>query len=219
MTDAFHLIVSRDQRKDPYLQMSTALQDPAAVAQGITALDDWVALQGEAMVRDMARALTIDSTDNRIGVRWTMGTVWSGSADYSHGASAIGQPGGTRTTRTIDRVSFYLAQYGAWRFPDATSLLAVHQTSSDLNTDTLYLTAGKRLSGSVNLQLKGRLESTDFKNGNSSDAVRYVPGFLLSVDPSSSVSLTAEAEYTLEDRRYDATFPSLYSRINLTVTF
>ncbi len=217
--DDLRLNVARDLRKDPYLQMSTSLQDASASAQGVTSLKDWVALLGEAAVMDMARTHTIDSTDTRLGLRWTISPTWSANADYSHGLSTIVQPGGGSTDRTFDRVSVYVAQYNAWRVPDTASLLVIHQTGSDLASETLYLNAGERLTAWALLQLKSRIEYTNFKNGGTSDSVRYVPGLALNLEPTNTVSVTAEAEYTMEDRLYEASLTSLFCRLNVTVSF
>jgi len=212
------LIVSQDMRKDPYLQLSTSLQDPAAVGLG---LDEWIALQGEDAVRESARFRTIDSIDRRIGIRWLNGATWSAHADYAHGSSEIGQLDATgaivRTVRTYDRLSLYVSHNG-WRVPDTASLLLIHQTSTDVATESLYLTVGDRLSRWANLQLKGRIESTTFDVGNA-DTVRYVPGLILTVEPARMFSLTTEAEYVWEDRRDDATLTSLFVRANITVAF
>jgi hypothetical protein len=217
--DDVRLSVARDLRKDPYLQMSTALQDAAASAQGITSLKDWVALLGETAVMDMARAHTIDSTDTRVGLRWTINPTWSANADYSHGLSTITQADGSSTERTFDRVSVYIAQYNAWRVPDTASLLVIHQTGSDLASETLYLNAGERLNAWAVFQLKSRVEYTNFKNGGTSDSVRYVPGLALNLEPTMTLNVTAEAEYTREDRLYEASLTSLFCRLNVTVVF
>ena len=184
LKDSFHLMVGRDVRKDPYLQMSTALQDTAATAAGITSLPDLVALLGETAVRDLASAHTIDSTDTRAGVRWTISPAWSTSADYAHGFSKITQVGGSQTTRVTDRVSAYVVASNAWRIPDTASVVAIHQTSSDLSTETLAINAGERLASWATVQLKGRMEYTNFKDGGTTDSIRYLPGALITLERS-----------------------------------
>jgi len=228
LKDSLHLMVGRDVRKDPYLQMSTALQDPAAIALSgeLMRLEDLVAQRGEAFVRDLASAHTIDSTDTRVGVRWTISPAWSTSADYVHGLSEITQVGGSRTTRVTNRVSAYVVASNAWRIPDTASVVAIHQTSSDpsqtgsdLSTDTLAINAGKRLSSWATVQLKGRMEYTDFTDGGATDSIRYIPGMLVTLEPTPVVSFAAEAEYTMEDRLYEPGRTSLFSRLNLTILF
>ncbi|MBI3606757.1 MAG: outer membrane protein assembly factor BamD [Nitrospirae bacterium] len=217
--DDLRLSVARDLRKDPYLQMSTALLDAAALAQSVTSLSDWVALQGEESVKEMARAHTIDSTDTRVGLRWTISPMWSTNADYSHGLSTITQSDGSTTERALDRVSLYVAQYNFWRVPDIASLLVIHQTGSDLASESVYLNAGERLNAWAMLQLKGRVEYTNFKNGGTADSVRYVPGLSLELEPTTALSVTAEAEYTREDLLYGASLASLFCRLNVTIAF
>jgi hypothetical protein len=223
LKDSLHLMAGRDVRKDPYLQMSTALQDPAAITPSgeLMRLEDVVALLGESTVRDLASAYTIDSTDTRVGVRWTISPAWSTSADYVHGLSEITQLplGGSRTTRVTDRVSAYVVASNAWRIPDTASVVAIHQTSSDLSTETLAINAGERLSSWATVQLKGRMEYTNFKDGGTTDSIRYIPGTLITFEPTPAVSLAAEAEYTMEDRLYEPGRTSLFSRLNLTVLF
>ena len=221
LKESLHLIVGRDVRKDPYLQMSTALQDPAAITPSgeLMRLEDLVALLGESAVRDLAVAHTIDSTDTRVGVRWTISPAWSTSADYVHGLSEITQVGGSRTTRMTDRVSAYVVASGAWRAPDTASVVAIHQASSDLSTETLAINAGERLAGWATVQLKGRMEYTNFKDGGTTDSIRYIPGMLVTLEPTTAVSLAAEAEYTMEDRLYEPGRTSLFSRFNLTILF
>jgi tetratricopeptide (TPR) repeat protein len=221
LKDSLHFMVGRDVRKDPYLQMSTALQDPAAITSSgeLMRLEDLVAQHGEAFVRDLASAHTIDSTDTRVGVRWTISPAWSTSADYVHGFSEITQSGGGRTTRVTDRVSAYVVASNAWRIPDTASVVAIHQTSADLSTETLAVNAGERLSSWATVQLKGRMEYTNFKDGGTTDSIRYIPGTLITLEPTPAVSLAAEAEYTMEDRLYEPGRTSLFSRLNLTVLF
>jgi len=45
-----------------------------------------------------------------------------------------------------DRVSAYVVASNAWRIQDTASVVAIHQASSDLSTETLAINAGKRLS-------------------------------------------------------------------------
>lgn len=219
LRESLHVIVARDVRNDPYLQLGTALQDPAAIAAGIDAVPDIVALLGEDAVRDLTQLYTIDSTDTRAGVRWTIGSHWLLTTDYSHTISRITQAGGNRTDRAIDRVSVYAAQTNAWQVPDTASVLVVYQDGSDLAIDTLSLTAGERLAAAVLLQLKARVEYTNFKNGGTSDSLRYVPGLVINWEPVPFLSLTAEGEYTREDRFNEPGRTAVFSRLNATVLF
>lgn len=217
--ESFRVTLARDMRKDPYLQMRTALQDPAATTPGITELPDLVTLLGESTVRDLARAHTIDSTDNRAGVRWTISPHWSWRADYSHTTSRITQADGSRTRRRITRVSGYAAQSRAWRVPDTTSVLLIHQDGADLGTELLAVTAGKQVSASLTVQLKARVEYTNFKTGGAADSVRYGPGVVVTLQPAPFLLLTAEGEYTWENRFHVSGRTAIFSRLNATVLF
>ncbi|MFZ5863441.1 MAG: outer membrane protein assembly factor BamD [Nitrospirota bacterium] len=223
LRESLTVTLARDARNDPYLQMSTALLDDTATAATppITTVSDLLALAGqnEDTVRDMARNHTIDSTDSRVGLRWTIGPHWLSTADYSHTVSQIPQAGGGRTRQTFDRVSLYAAQSNAWRFPDTTSALIIHQTGSELVIDTVSLVAGERLAPSLLLQLKARVEYTGFKNGSATDSIRYVPGVALNMEPTRFLLLTAEGEYTHENRFYMPGRTAILSRLNVTVLF
>jgi tetratricopeptide (TPR) repeat protein len=220
MREEVHLTLARDLRNDPYLQMSTALQDPTATTAGLTDVTDLVGLLGESAVRDLARNHTINSTDTRVGVRWTVGPHWLTTADYSHTVSSIPDTiTAVRTDRTSNRVSLYASQSNAWRVPDNASALLIYQTSSDLTIDTLSLVAGERITPQLLFQFKTRIEYTNFKNGGSSDSLRYVPGFVVNLDPKPFLSITAEGEYTHEDNLYSPGRKAILSRLNVTVIF
>jgi tetratricopeptide (TPR) repeat protein len=224
LLESVKITLARDSRNDPYLQMRTALQDPAlqtpvTCPNGFESVPDLVACHGEDQVRNSAEAYTIASTDTRLGLRWTMGPHWLSTADYSHTVSNITQAGGGRTRQTFDRFSIYAAQSNAWRLPDTTSALLIHQDGSDVVIDTLSLVAGERIGPSLTLQLKARLEYTDFKDGSASDSIRYVPGVMLNLNPAPFVSLTAEGEYTHEDRLYQPGRTAILSRLNVTLIF
>ncbi len=225
LRESLQVTLARDLRNDPYLQMSTALQDTAATNPPsgipIVSVPDLVAqvVGGEAAVRDLARDHTINSTDTRLGIRWTIGPHWLSTADYSHTVSRIPQTGGSRTRQTFDRVSIYAAQSNAWNVPDTTSALLIHQNGSELVIDTLSLIAGERIRQSLMLQLKARVEYSNFKNGSAMDSIRYVPGIALNLDPAPFLSLTAEGEYTHENRFYMPGRTAILSRLNVTVMF
>lgn len=222
LRESLWLTLARDLRNDPYLQMRTALQDETATGAvpPVITVSDLVAQVGdEAAVRELARDNTINSIDTRLGIRWANGPHWLSTMDYSHTVSRIPQTGGSRTRHTFDRVSLYAAQSNAWRLPDTASALVIHQDGSDLMIDTLSLIAGERIGPSLMLQLKARVEYTDFKNGSAMDSIRYVPGVALNVDPAPHLSLTAEGEYTHENRLYLPGRTAILSRLNVTVMF
>jgi hypothetical protein len=228
LRESLHLTVGRDARNDPYLQMRTALQDeqattpPPPITSPITSVSDLMAQLGksEAEVRDMARDHTINSTDTRVGLRWTIGPHWLTTADYSHTTSSIfDSNSNTRVDRQFNRVSLYAAQTNAWQIPDTASALLVYQDGSEVETSTLSLITGERLGTAALLQLRARIEYTNFKGGLGSDSVRYMPGVMLNYDPLPHLSLTAEGEYTREDRLYEAGRTAVSTRLNVTVLF
>jgi tetratricopeptide (TPR) repeat protein len=221
LVESVRVTLARDVRNDPYLQMSTALQDTDLVVAtpGPVTVSNLVAVNGEDAVRTAARDHTIDSTDNRIGLRWTIGPNWLTTADYSHTISSIPQPDGTRTDQTFDRFSIYAAQSNAWRLLDTASALVIHQVGTVLAIDTLSLVGGNRITPSVLLQAKARVEYTSFKDGSTSDSIRYVPGFMVNYDPFPFLSLTAEGEYAFEDQLYQAGRTGILSRLNVTLIF
>ena len=213
------LSLSWDLRKDPYLQLGSSLQDIDAQTQGVTSLKDWVALQGESAVRSMAEINTIDSTDAHVGIQWNINPVWSTNFDYSHGISDISDLQGGRVTRTSDRYSAYISEQNRWAFDEILSLLALHQSGSDLKTDALYLTATKRFDGWMSLQIKGRVENNAFRIPGASDYIRYVPGLALNMELPNSLSLNIETEYSREDHSDGSSISSQWSRFNLTSWF
>ncbi|MFZ5876794.1 MAG: outer membrane protein assembly factor BamD [Nitrospirota bacterium] len=221
LVESLRVTLARDVRNDPYLQMTTALLDETATAASppITSLPDLLAGQSEATVRELARDHTINSTDTRVGLRWTIGPHWLSTADYSHTVSQITQTDGSRTEQTFDRVSVYAAQSNAWRLLDTTSALVIHQVGTVLAIDTLSLVGGKRVTPSVMCQLKARVEYTSFKDGSTTDSIRYIPGLMLNYDPVPFLSLTAEGEYTFEDQLYQAGRTAILSRLNVTLIF
>ncbi|HET8760865.1 MAG TPA: outer membrane protein assembly factor BamD [Nitrospiria bacterium] len=223
LRESLHLTVARDVRNDPYLQMRTALQDDAATTATplITSVSDLLAQPGqsEETVRDLARNHTINSTDTRVGLRWTIGPHWLTTADYSHTTGSIIQTGNTRVDRQFNRLSVYAAQTNAWQVPDTASALVVYQDGSDVETSTLSLMTGERLGAAMLLQLRARVEYTNFKSGPGSDSVRYIPGVMLNYDPLPHLSLAAEGEYTREDRFYEAGRTAVSTRLNVTVLF
>ncbi|MBI4714523.1 MAG: tetratricopeptide repeat protein [Nitrospirae bacterium] len=214
-----HLTAALDVRKDPYLRLTTALQDPLAVEQGVVSLRDWIALQGEAAVRESAQSLTIDTRDIRLGSRWDINPVWSTSLDYSHEISDVIQPDGTRGDRTSDRYSLYLSEQNHWGFSEILSILLIHQTGSDLNIESLYLTAARRFGSWMTLQMKGRVEDARFTTLQGADYVRYVPGMAMTLDFTPRWSFNVEAEYAMEDHDSGDAFSSVWSRFNMTSVF
>jgi tetratricopeptide (TPR) repeat protein len=223
LVESVRVTLARDVRNDPYLQMTTALLDETATTAipPITSVPDLLALPGQSedAVRDLAREHTINSTDTRVGLRWTSGPHWLTTADYSHTVSDITQPDGSRTDQTFDRFSVYAAQSNAWRLLDTASALVIHQVGTVLAIDTLSLVGGNRLSPSVLLQLKARVEYTSFKDGSTSDSIRYIPGVMVNYDPVPFLSLTAEGEYAFEDQLYQAGRTGILSRLNVTLIF
>jgi hypothetical protein len=223
LQESLQVTLARDLRNDPYLQMNTALLDDTATTATppITSVSDLLSQPGqnEQTVRDMALNHTINSTDTRVGLRWTIGPHWLSTADYSHTVSEIPQAGAGRTRQTFDRVSLYAAQSNAWRLPDTTSALVIHQDGSDLVIDTVSLIAGERIGPSLMFQLKARVEYTNFKNGSAMDSIRYVPGFALNLDPVPFLSLTTEGEYTHENRFSLPGRTAILSRLNATLMF
>jgi hypothetical protein len=212
-----HVTLGHDIRQDPYSQMSTALQDPAAL--GVTSLADLVALLGEPAVRDLAELHAIDSRETRLGLRMTLGPYWSSSADFARVASEFVDTSGAPTQRTINSVSLYTGQSNAWRVPDTASALAIFQDGTDLSIQTLSLTAGQRFGATTMCQLKLRLDYSSFKNGVTSDSLRYTPGVLLTVDPTRFLSLTVEGEYSWDHRFYEESRTGYLSRVNATIVF
>jgi hypothetical protein len=209
--------LGHDVRKDPFFQMSTALQDPAAL--GVTSLGDLVALLGEPAVRDLVALHTIDSQETRLGLRMTLGPHWTSSADLTHVSSDLVDAAGTQTQWTLNSVSLYAGQANAWRVPDTASALAIYQDGNDLSIQTLSLTAGQRFGATARGQLKLRMDYSSFKNGVTSDSLRYTPGVLVTVEPTRSLSLTAEGEYTWDHRFYEASRTGFLSRLNVTLAF
>jgi hypothetical protein len=217
LTEQVHVTLGHDVRKDPFFQMSTALQDPAAL--GVTSLGDLVALLGEPAVRDLVELHTIDSQETRLGLRMTLGPHWTSSADLTHVTSDLVDTTGTHTQRTINSASLYAGQANAWRIPDTASVLAIYQGGTDLSIATLSLTAGQRFGAVTRGQLKGRVDYSSFKKGIRSDSLRYTPGVLLTVEPTRSLSFTAEGEYSWDHRFYEASRTGFLSRLNVTVAF
>ncbi|MBI5198215.1 MAG: outer membrane protein assembly factor BamD [Nitrospirae bacterium] len=219
LSEPVHLNVAYDIRKDPYLQLETALQDMTAIEQGVTALADWIALNGEDAVRTMAENNTIDSVDTRFGVRWEVNPVWSTSLDYSHSVSETAQTDGTKEARGLDRYSWYLAEHNHWNISETLSFLFIYQTSPDLTANALYLTASKYFGQKVNLQIKDRIEDTRFKALESSDYIRHTPGIALGVDINHSWNFYVETEYSTEDHSDGTSLSTVWSRFNMTRVF
>lgn len=217
LSESVRITIGHDIRKDPFFQMSTALQDSSAA--GVASLDDLVVLFGEPAVRDLAELHTIDSQETRLGLRMTLGPHWNASADMAHVTSDVVETPGTHARRTINSVSLYAGQANAWRIPDTASALAIYQDGTDLSIATLSLTAGQRFGAVTRGQLKGRVDYSSFKEGITSDALRYTPGVLLTVEPTRSLSLTAEGEYSWDHRFYEASRTGFLSRLNVTVAF
>jgi hypothetical protein len=49
--------------------------------------------------------------------------------------------------------------------------------------------------------------------------MRYVPGLVLDVVPVPFLSVTAEGEYTIEDRFHEPGRTAIFSRLNVTLLF
>jgi hypothetical protein len=219
LKESTHVMMSYDVRKDPYLQMSTALLTPEAVGfTSLAALEEGLP-GGEAEVRDLAQRNTVDSQETRLGLRMALGPNWTSSADLSHITSDLLDTTGTQTQRTINSVSVYAGQSNAWRIPDTASALAIYQDADDLSIQTLSLTAGQRFGAATMGQLKLRVDYSSFKNGVTSDSLRYTPGVFVTVAPMQFLSLAAEGEYTWDHRFYEESRTGFLSRLNVTIVF
>jgi hypothetical protein len=178
-----------------------------------------LAIQGDDAVRQMAHMNTIDSISSRFGCRWDVNKIWSTITDYTHEVNDITQADGTKGKRNLDRISFYLSEQNYWRIADIVSLLFIHQMSSDLMVDTLYLTVNRRLGKKVSLQGKARVENNNFDSQDGSDFIRYVPGLSLNADINPMWSFSTEAEYSIEDHTDGSSISSVWTRFNMTSVF
>jgi tetratricopeptide (TPR) repeat protein len=218
--EPLRITAALDLRNDPYLQMDTALQDPAATEQGVISLKDWVSQQGRDGVMQMARDHTIQSKEGRLALRWDINPVWSGSMDYSHEISTMSDTVGSGLTdRTLDRYSAFLSEQNGWGWSEVISLLLLHQVSSDLKTDAAYLTGSRRFGSWMTLQMKGRVETAHFATITGSDYLRYVPGGSLTLDFSPDWNMNVETEYTIEKPDGGGSNNSIWSHFNMTRVF
>jgi hypothetical protein len=217
----FQWSIAAEYRKNPFLDMETALNDPAlsVVNPPVTTLDVLRETLSREEIQTLALDNTTDSLDFRLGTIIDFTPVWRGDFRFSHMTSRVLEFPTGKADKVADRYSAFISERNGLNWSETWTLLFLYQPATDYQSLTGVTTFSKFWGISTQGTLSFRWEQLEYKTF-SNRSTRLVPGFLFSYSFRNGISAALEADYSIDKNNTAVdTINTIRTRTTLTIPF